>query len=429
MESTDQNYDSEYDIVVPVPLPTEIPQPPNLSSLPARILHSGTVETLIGQNEDLMARLKVNIRRNSLLEQDLMDLERANEDLAKTNRSIVAQLEVLEEKDRFSKEKSVAFQAERRELQEEIDRLQKDIELLKLKLESSEERKDELQAGLRFEERYRRRIRAWIRPMVDRLKQQSFETNSKYEFLGRQLAGREAMVGDLQQRLTEANERIKGLHAQSGADQLKIVEQYETKTTLLEKELVRIRTEYKISIEKAARFEQATASNAELENKIVELERKQANSHSLIAQLEAQTDKYRKEAKMLAAELIETRDMIESSVAEKQALLEDTSKVRDQFESLQAVWSETQKQLETSRMQNEALGKLNQELSRQLSNQRKNGTSNGAIEMAPLKTPVDKPATDRLNRIDSLLAELESGFSTTKEFQLENLDIVEDNIV
>jgi len=36
---------------------------------------SGTVETLIAHNEDLIARLKVNLRRNALLEQQILGLE------------------------------------------------------------------------------------------------------------------------------------------------------------------------------------------------------------------------------------------------------------------------------------------------------------------------------------------------------------------
>ncbi len=61
--------------VIPIPLPNELPAALNLQHLPSQVLHSSTVETLIGQNEDLMARLKVNLRRNSLLEQKLLQVE------------------------------------------------------------------------------------------------------------------------------------------------------------------------------------------------------------------------------------------------------------------------------------------------------------------------------------------------------------------
>src|SRR4051812_21731739 len=61
---------------IPVPLPTQVPTPPNLSQLPSEVLHSGTVETLIAHNEDLIARLKVNLRRNALLEQQILGLEK-----------------------------------------------------------------------------------------------------------------------------------------------------------------------------------------------------------------------------------------------------------------------------------------------------------------------------------------------------------------
>ena len=48
-----------------IPTPNQIPVPLDLSELPDHILRSGAVEALTNQNEDLMARLSVVLRKTS----------------------------------------------------------------------------------------------------------------------------------------------------------------------------------------------------------------------------------------------------------------------------------------------------------------------------------------------------------------------------
>ena len=84
--------------LIPIPLPTEIPEPPSLDKLPLDVVHSATVEMLIQQNEDLSARLKVNIRRNSVQEQEMLKLQKEVADLKRRNDNLRAQNEIVQEK-------------------------------------------------------------------------------------------------------------------------------------------------------------------------------------------------------------------------------------------------------------------------------------------------------------------------------------------
>ena len=91
--------DSETTDFVPVPLPFQVPEPPDLSKLPLSVIHSATVETLISQTEDLSARLKVQIRRNAVLERRALELEEQAKIQDKKIHGLEQQNEVLNEKD------------------------------------------------------------------------------------------------------------------------------------------------------------------------------------------------------------------------------------------------------------------------------------------------------------------------------------------
>lgn len=390
---------------VPVPLPLEIPPPPNLSQLPAHILHSGTVETLIGQNEDLMARLKVNIRRNSLLEQQLMEQDRINQEITRAHNSLVAQLQVLQEKGEMWREKSQSVDSQTHAMNEEIS-------LLHVRVEAAEERQDELKAGLAFEQSYRRRIRAWVRPYINDLKHQLKEAVTRANFLDRQLASREAIIGDLRERMTSAVNQMQSIQRNASQDQAMLVEKYEARIKTAETESQQARADLNLYRDKAHRLDDSISSQTIAENRIVSLERRNREVEETlkneILDIQTQMATFRKEAKELAAEVISSTEAREQMMRERDEAKAEQLKLQDQFESLQAVWADSQKKFEASKLQQESLNKLNQELSRQLRSDRT------AASAAPLKdsagASANKPAAQSLDRIDSLLAALESGF-------------------
>jgi chromosome segregation ATPase len=329
--------------VIPIPLPTDIPPAPDLSRLPAQVIHTGTVETLIGHNEDLTARLLVNIRRNSILEQQIMEHERINGELMRANSSLTTHMEVLAEKERLWSDKSSAVDSRNDELRARIQAIE------------SENKK--IKSALRF----RNRVRSWVRPFIDKI-------TSELESERRTRLMREAQLSDTKIRLSEATHQLNGLEARTARDQAKLVEQYESKIQPLQTQVQALK-------DKAQRFDEVTAKKSELENRIVFLERKcievEKSLNAEIRELQEQAAKYRKEAKQLAAEAVGREQELRQANQNLENLRMDHGKLQDQFESLQAVWTDTQKRLESSQLQQDSLNKLNQELSRQLLEHRK----------------------------------------------------------
>lgn len=341
-----------------VPTPVEIPEPPDLSHLPAPILHSGTVETLIGHNEDLTARLMVNIRRNGVLEGQIIEHERINRELASSNQAMLTQIEVFKEKQRIATEKAS-------QIDDRADFLRETVQSLTEKVEELEDDRAYFKQTARAGVRFRRRVDLWVRPLLDLLKTDlKNERNLRIE--------REAAVVDLRAELNEAREDARSQENKFSRDQTKLVEQYEARLAGLRNVK-----------EKAQRFDEAVSKKTELENRIVLIERQRDDALALRSEelrtLQAQMVQYRQEAKALAAENLQLKSKIESSQSQINDLTDQHERLQDQFESVRSVWAESQKKLESAKLQQETLNKLNQELSRQLKDYRQNRGPDAAI--------------------------------------------------
>jgi chromosome segregation ATPase len=256
--------------------PDELPPPPDLTGLPPQILHSGTVETLIGQNDDLMARLKFNIRRNAMLEQQILEQERVNSDLVRSNAAVSAQLQILEEKDLLLREKTSRAEGAQSSLQAEI-------EFLRTQVKGFEERNSQLKLAAR----YVNRIRRWVTPMIDRLKIQLADSK-------KQLLKREATISDLRLRLSDSTAQIQANERQAAKDQGALVDRYEGQLHQITQELDRLRTESKLARDKAAHLDRVVAEFASQSNHVVFLERQ-------IASLQGEIDRLNQSSKRSTA--------------------------------------------------------------------------------------------------------------------------------
>src|SRR6185437_9717415 len=66
------------DVVRQIPLPNQMPKGLEFSEIPASILKTATMETLLSQNEDLMARLSVALRKGNALEDQMSEIQAEN---------------------------------------------------------------------------------------------------------------------------------------------------------------------------------------------------------------------------------------------------------------------------------------------------------------------------------------------------------------
>ncbi len=309
-----------------VSLPNEIPAPPALSQLPSSILHSATVETLLGQNNDLQARLTFTIRLGAQLERKVLELEQEQAHREHVNTSILAQLQIAEEKEKVWKNRMG-------ELEVQLEQKNRDLS-----------------------------------------EQMSFS-----QAVHRQLQDRNSAFEALKNRLLEASSHMASQDKALRDLQTQMNIEFEERLQSALTECQRLNDEMKPLQERSERLEALTQKQIETENRAVyaerraqELELKFANETN---ELQSHLTTYRTEAKTLAVKLHSSESEITELKSTLKLLGLNFEQVRDQFESLQTLWHESQKKLEDHQLRNEALQKINLELSRKLKDQRKIETS------------------------------------------------------
>ena len=113
------------ELVQRVPLPNQLPKGMDFSELPLSGLKSSALESLIGQNEDLMARLSVSLRRGSESEDRITEIEKQNSSLHSRFAAIKEQYSILQEKDRISAARFLEVHAESVEYRKQASKLEK----------------------------------------------------------------------------------------------------------------------------------------------------------------------------------------------------------------------------------------------------------------------------------------------------------------
>lgn len=174
-----------------IPLPLEVPPCLDLSQVPKEILYSQTVEALILQTEDLMARLTVHIRRNSILEQKVQE---SNAKMSQLESMVIS----LDEQALIHVEKHKTLVERYRFFETDLNQLKAQLELTELKYAElqnssqsfhieSESEKTTLQDQLCRLKRYHARILSRVRPWVQHLKKQNHYLKDKNETLKNQM--------------------------------------------------------------------------------------------------------------------------------------------------------------------------------------------------------------------------------------------------
>lgn len=414
-----------------VPIPIEIPPPPNLAQLPPRILHSGTVETLIGQNEDLMARLKVNLRRNASLEQQILELERSLQQARQENASLQDQVFIVQEKDRIYKAKNF-------ELESRFDDQAAEIELLRTKLE---EITFTTQAKIKVLESYMRRVRRWARPSMDKFRGRldrerlrTIELVHHIEQLRKEVAERDVQITEVKNQLEELTKFEREREQRFQQDQAQLVDRYESEAQERTRLIEKLEHDVQYFKERSSRLDTATRHQIEAENRAILYERKnvelERKLNTEVHSLQEAAATYRGEANALAAELESIRSETARLREERERSESENARLNEQMESLQALWGESRKENEALELRLAALNKINHELSRKLKDQRIQAETK-ALELGrtePVSAAQANTASDRLRDLDSALATIESGFPkarTRDSEKVHGLEIVE----
>lgn len=333
---------------VPIPLPFQIPEPPDLSKVPLSVIHSATVETLISQSEDLSARLKVQIRRNAVLERRAMELEEKTKGIEKDLFTLQEQQELLKEKDGAQSSKV-------RDLQSAVDMHKKELELLEMRYSElsalSQRREDEatqtildLQTKLKELER--------LLP----LENENFQFREENTFL-------KGKIEELCNYLQKKEEDAKELRAQI-ATQRETNAQNETLIVQLK--------------EQVAYHHKAAEAKAELENLLILKDREHEHKANHIANevmvMRQELKNHQMMSKGLHSEKTQLETQLRTCEETITGISKDNSELERQIENLQNLWYKLQAEYEKEKIKTTALTKLNRELSVEL--QRSKNTPN-----------------------------------------------------
>lgn len=338
--------DQDKNEFVPVPLPFQIPEPPDLSRVPISVIHSATVETLISQTEDLTARLKVQIRRNAVLERRALELEEATKTAEKELLSLRNQQEILLEKESSQSEKI-------RDLQTAIDSSKKELELLEIRyseLHSLHTKKEaETQTNLLDFEKKIKELERLIP-----LEKENFNLQDENSFLKKKI---EELCSYLQKKEDEAKE-FRAL-LQKKNETISIHES--TIQSLTQQvELNRKAIEEKTELENALILKEREKEHAthQLSNDLMTSRQELKNLQLLVKNIHA-------ERTQLASQLKTCEETING-------LSKDNAELEKQIENLQNLWYKLQAEHEKEKIKTNALTKLNRELSVELQRSKTN---------------------------------------------------------
>ncbi len=415
-----------------MPIPTEIPSPLNLKGLPLEIIRSNTVDALIQQNEDIMARLSVSLRRSSLLEDRLSQLEAVNRSLEHRNEILSDQYLVLQEKDKILSGRSLNVEKMIQAYKEKIQLLETQFaELYSDSKDKQDHLSSEIQKHLRRLSRlqkYKKNLRRVATHLRLQLRQAT-KAKAQLELSNQQI----------KMNITDLSHKFQQQSREAEENQKSLVNSYEDRLNEKQASLQQAQARIQELAAKAQHLDKQILENADLKNQVVNLQRKREEIQSKFEHENEQLQKGLVELRAsLNQKVIETesvrRDLAETQDQRDQLKLEN-KKLIEQVESLQCLWQDGQTQLERQREKSEALQKLNQQLGSSLNQYRKDLQSlkleldnkdfetkeklksiKGQMEVlnqaAFQASPENlKEGQEALGRIEDLMAEIQSGFN------------------
>ncbi|PWU15379.1 MAG: hypothetical protein C5B49_11860 [Bdellovibrio sp.] len=345
-----------------VPTPDQLP--PRLSReqivgggaatgvLSPELQHSATLEAVFAQNEDLMARLKVSLRRLTQAEQEIDSLRRENRKLAGLKDSTAMTAMVIEEKEARWLERFRKLEQENLNLQEKT----RTVIFLQDRV-------------ARFK-KYQERIRTTVKPFVHQLKSFAESLAQEIQNLNSELALREHEIADLKasrlKKEEETQENLRRLMEQ----QTQLVHQFENERILLMDETTRLRARTAQLELENGRIEDLRRREDELTNLVVSLKREKETTYRESLEnhsgLKIECGQLRGQNTVLQSQIEDLKVQAAALGGEKDRLSHHNSQMHEQLASLRLMWTEQGQEIEKLRAGGQALEKINCELSRQL---------------------------------------------------------------
>lgn len=337
-------------------LPDELPPPVQRDKFPADLLRSSTIENLISQNEELMSRLKVTLRR-------LDNLETENQKLAEVARkeqlrsaTLNEQFMVMREKDRMWKKK--------------VDELEQIKENLQEKYLTLQNLYKQSQTQVERHQKYHDRIRNHVKPFVQELKRYSKALEKRLQEGQGQLDQKEAQIADLRHQIIEISKNSKYQIDVLEEKLLSTTDSYERGYQQMFQQVEDVTALNKDLAQKAERLRLFQERADHLENENIEIrrrleksnERHQFNMEAAQEQIKTRT----REFSRLSVEHQDAVGKLLEEVETRKSLEKEILDLRHQLDSLRFMWTSKNEENEKLQQGLRALEQLNIELSAKL---------------------------------------------------------------
>ncbi|MES3038767.1 MAG: hypothetical protein V4736_12740 [Bdellovibrionota bacterium] len=310
-----------------------------------------SLETLIAQNDDLMMRLKISLRRLATLENETRETSEENLKLKSALSQSQDQLYIIKEK-----EESLRLFEKDRYLAQSLER---EVNVLRLQIQ-------------RYQ-KYQEKVKTQIKPYVQELKNFSTRMEEEKNAMEKDLNQKRSLTEDLKLQLRE-------LIKNSQYEMEEQTKKSEAMVKYFEAEIERRETtigdqrdqlnEVQTKVQMLAKIKQ---SRDILENHLIELEKSKEEIQNAyqkeVTELRAESQFLNRENSRMLIELGDLKTQFTFATREKSAVELKNRELTTQIDSLRAMWTDQQNEIEKLRKSQEALERLNLELSQKLANQ------------------------------------------------------------
>ncbi len=347
--------------------PDQMPERINLSQVPEQILRSNVMESLISQNDDLMARLNVSLRRISLLEEKCTDAKNETAQFREQYDNLRDQVLILKEQAKVLAGRNRDILDKQKREGEGQSELKEQIRLLEIRyaelFTAGRDRQAKIEAELvrsdRSNSRYRK-YRQGIRRALVFLREEVRGLRGKK-------ALQEATIQDLRKNLQETTAYITEQNKEHKNSVLGLTSTYEMQIKGLNSEIELLIEQNKALAARGENLDKVQSEKIRLENDLIIADRRfedlQMQTSAEITDVQKALGRYRNDSKDLAIELENKNAILEGQTEELAAIKSERSAMTEQVETLQLLWRDQQVQVEKLTEQKSALQKLNQELS------------------------------------------------------------------
>jgi len=379
-------------------LPDELPSSPDLSHLPPHILRSNAIETLLQQNEELMSRLAVNLRRITHLENVVEDQESKVKKFKHHYDIVKDEVFILKEKADSSVNQFKIKQNEFNEVSTKYKAI--DFEYSQLFKQSNEQKKAFLNTITQLNRRLTSYIKykSKLKPILNDFKERQNHLNRLQD----EYSGQNKILKDKVSTLTsylqeqsdsfvnEKKELLKQFdkdseHIEDLNSKLKAATE---RTSKVDEELVKLRNE-NIKILRTTK-EQTEAS-----------EKLTTETHKTISSLKQDAKTIKQQNLDLKVENEDLKKVIEQFTTEHK-------ETKEQLENTQMFFASLQKQFEKEQTKTSSLQKINRRLSQEMNSYR--STIQSLKNIRDEKQINKNPKADTIHKIEDLIFEIERDF-------------------